>query len=78
MKNKTETRTLNSIAEMLSDLPKKIVDESACTIKELAEASSMSETWMTRTAKSKVEAGEWEKVWKKSGDRLIPAYRKKK
>lgn len=57
------------------DIPKLIVDPKAETALELVKATGRSRSWVDNLCKEMVDAGRWERVWKKVGPRLAPAYR---
>ena len=67
----------NEIAKMLVSelIPKKIVDENAQTIEEIAKASGLSITSTKDQIKQFLSLNKIEKVWKQSGRNLVPAYR---
>jgi uncharacterized protein YbaP (TraB family) len=67
----------NEIARMLVSelIPKKIVDENAQTIEEIAKASGLSITSTKDQIKQFLFLNKIEKVWKQSGRNLVPAYR---
>ena len=67
----------NEIAKMLVSelIPKKIVDENAQTIEEIAKASGLSVTSTKDKIKQLLSVNKIEKVWKQSGRNLVPAYR---
>jgi len=67
----------NEIARMLVSelIPKKIVDENAQTIEEIAKASGLSITSTKDQIKQFLSLNKIEKVWKQSGRNLVPAYR---
>ena len=67
----------NEIAKMLVSelIPKKIVDENAQTIEEIAKASGLSITSTKDQIKQFLFLNKIEKVWKQSGRNLVPAYR---
>jgi len=56
-------------------IPKKIVDENAQTIEEIAKASGLSITSTKDQIKQFLSLNKIEKVWKQSGRNLVPAYR---
>lgn len=62
---------------LLADLPVRIIDPDAETVAELANGYTCSLIWMQKFANKEVEAGRWERVWKKKGVRYVPAYRRK-
>jgi len=62
-----------------SDLiPKKIVDQNAETIQDMMKHTPMSRNWLYGFAQDMVKQGKYEKVWKKVGVKLVPAYRIKR
>lgn len=63
------------IFDLLADVPRKVIDENAFTVMEIAKALSVSRDTASKIAKKKVESGEWEQVWK-GHPRPAPAYRK--
>ena len=66
--------------EALRELfPKKIMDQSAYSIKELAEHSGLKDAQTYKRMDDAVNAGAWEQVWK-VGDsgRIVKAYRPKR
>lgn len=67
----------NEIAKMLVSelIPKKIVDENAQTIEEIAKASGLSISSTKDKIKQLLSVNKIEKVWKQSGRNLVPAYR---
>jgi len=67
----------NEIARMLVSelIPKKIVDENAQIIEEIAKASGLSITSTKGQIKQFLSLNKIEKVWKQSGRNLVPAYR---
>jgi hypothetical protein len=67
----------NEIAKMLVSelIPKKVIDENAQTIEEIAKASGLSVTSTKDQIKGFLSIYKVEKVWKKSGRNLVPAYR---
>jgi predicted oxidoreductase len=73
-----KTKWIDGMDAMLADIPKKIVDEKAFGVVELAKASGKKRWTMWQFAEQQVEAGKWERVWKMGSIRLIPAYRIKK
>ena len=63
--------------------PKKIIDQNALTRVELCkqwkeQGIELSKDRFVVWAKEKIDSGKWEQVWKKIGNRLIPAYRLRK
>ena len=64
--------------ERLMREPEKIVDPQALSTVELTTLLGVQIAQANRRAREKVEAGEWERVWKYNGNRLIPAYRPKR
>jgi len=67
----------NEIARMLVSelIPKKVIDQNAQTIEEIAKASGLSITSTKDQIKVFLSLYKVEKVWKKSGRNLVPAYR---
>jgi len=67
----------NEIARMLVSelIPKKVIDQNAQTIEEIAKASGLSITCTKDQIKVFLSLYKVEKVWKKSGRNLVPAYR---
>lgn len=67
----------NDIAKMLVSelIPKKIVDENAQTIAEIATVSKISATSAKCNVKHLLDDKKIEKVWKQNGRNLVPAYR---
>lgn len=70
----------NEISKMLvSELIKKrIIDNSAQTVLELSTEWQYARSTTEREVQRLMAAGTIEKVYKKNGDRLVPAYRIKK
>lgn len=64
------------IFDLLADVPTRIVDAAAFTIPELAKGANRSRSKMREIAQANTASGVWEKVWKKSGNSFVPAYRK--
>jgi hypothetical protein len=59
--------------------PKKIFDDTAETVAEMAAATGQSESNVRRAIrKNLVDKKQWEQVWKRVGSRPFPAYRLKK
>lgn len=63
---------------LAADIPCRIYDESAETIKELMEATGYSYTSMKTYANVQVTSSHWEQVWKQVGNKPVPAYRRAK
>lgn len=63
---------------MFAGVEKKVVDEDALCVQQVADVLHVCISQAARYAKLRVERGEWERVWKKGGKWLIPAYRPKK
>ena len=59
-------------------LPKQIIDQKAETVAELMTQTPHGRCWVDKFCKEMVASGKWERVWKKSGVRLVPAFRVKK
>lgn len=64
-------------SKLSADFPKRIVDQSAETFQELLLEWPQAPGSLNEFIKAKCDAREWEKVWKKKGSRLLPAYRRK-
>lgn len=64
-------------SSLLDDLPKRVIDQKAETIEELADNYPCSKPTMASIAKTQVANGRWEQVYKQFGRRLVPAYRRK-
>lgn len=60
------------------DIPARVVDQQAETIKELCAASGRSRFFIQAFANDMVATGKWEQVWKFSGKKQVPAYRRVK
>ena len=73
---KASTKKAAATKSLASEIPRRIVDQSAETTSELAEETGRSESWVQRFARSRVVAGEWEQVFKKVGRQVVPAYRR--
>lgn len=67
----------NEIARMLVSelIPKRIIDQNAQTIEEISKASGLNITSTKDQIKEFLSLYKVEKVWKKSGRNLVPAYR---
>ena len=62
-----------------SDLmPKKIVDPNSETVKDIQKNTGMGRGAVQGFVNNMVENGKFERVWKKIGNKFIPAYRVKK
>ena len=61
-----------------ADFPKVVIDQSAETIRELFKDWPKGLDSLQEFAKSQTDAGAWERVWKRVGNRLYPAYRRRK
>lgn len=59
-------------------VPVVIVDPEAETIRELMELTGRRGSWMADYANRQVSLGVWERVRKRVGVKLVPAYRPKK
>lgn len=59
-------------------IPQRILDPAAQTVQELAAETGRNRMWCLHYATNMVATGRWERVWKKSGRNLAPAYRVKK
>ena len=57
---------------------RKVVDDNAFTVREVAERSGNSTSHTTQLVRRKMLAGEIEQVWKRVGVRLVAAYRPKR
>ena len=68
----------NDIFDLLADIPKRMVDETAFSVEEIAKAQNVARYTASLQAKKMVSDGKWEQVWKMGTLRLIPAYRKAK
>lgn len=78
MKKVPTREDLIASAQKCSDMiPRKVFDQSAETVKELA-GDSMSENSTQRFAKKMVAEGKWEQVWKRVNSKPVPAYRIKR
>jgi len=56
-------------------LPKIIIDQKAETALEIMAQTPHKRCWVDRLAKEMVASGKWERVYKRVGGRLTPAYR---
>jgi len=56
-------------------IPKRIIDQNAQTIEEISKASGLNITSAKNQIKEFLSLYKVEKVWKKSGRNLVPAYR---
>ena len=67
----------NEIARMLVSelIPKRIIDQNAQTIEEISKASGLSSSCTKVQIKEFLSLYKVEKVWKKTGRNLVPAYR---
>ena len=63
------------IKDLFKILGKKEIDDTALTVRELSEQTGESFSNMGHKIMLKVKNGEIEQVWKKSGVRLVRAYR---
>lgn len=63
---------------LASEFPKVVIDPTAETTVELFAQWPLSRTRLEKFIHSKVSSGEWERVGKKVGNRVYPAYRKAK
>lgn len=61
---------------VLDDLPKRIIDDSANTVTEICQECGMSRAWAIAFAAENVRTKRWERVYKRIGERIVPAYRK--
>lgn len=59
-------------------IEKKVVDPNAETIAEICAATGKNRCGLQLLANDYVAGGKWERVWKKNGNKLVPAYRVKK
>jgi len=57
---------------------KKVVDEDALTAEDVARELLMSVSHTTKICRAKVDAGEWEQVWKSGKHGMVRAFRPKK
>jgi len=67
----------NEIAKLLVSelMPKRIIDNNAQTIEEVAEASGISPSTAKRQIDQLLKANKIERVWKQGKRHLVPAYR---
>lgn len=65
-------------SKLAADFPRHVLDQAAESRAELIKQWTLGETAFDVFAKKQVEAGLWEKVWKRIGSRLVPAYRRPK
>lgn len=65
-------------SSLLSEIPKRIFDQSAETSQELVEGSGYSQPAIQKLVARRIADGQWERVWKKINGRVVPAYRRKK
>lgn len=56
---------------------KRVIDENAFSVQELADRWNLAYSTASHKAQTKCRSGEFEQVWKRGKDRLIPAYRPK-
>lgn len=67
---KKEARTKCS-----DEFERKVIDDNAETITELCESTGMNRSSMGRISRERIAEGRWEQVWKRSGRKLVAAYR---
>jgi hypothetical protein len=59
-------------------IAKKIVDQNSQTVAEMFKETLLDQAQIRKLAVRYVEQGKWERVYKRIGTRLLPAYRVKK
>lgn len=62
---------------LADEIGRKVFDQSAETISELVEATGQTRSYIGKLAKAQIASGKWEQVWKKTGPKVVPAYRRK-
>ena len=62
-------------AKVSEIIPKKVVDQDAETIQEIAQTHLVSERRMRDYVVGLLREGKVERVWKRAGNKLVPAYR---
>ena len=62
--------------ELMQDVAVKVFDENALSVAQIAAEAGVSYQTAQRLAKNHAGRGTWERVWKHSGGRPIPAYRR--
>ena len=65
-------------SKLSADFPKRIIDQQAETCREMLKDWPLSHDHLKGFASKQVLEGRWERVWKRVGARLIPAYRRVK
>lgn len=63
---------------LVSDIPHQELDNSAETLSELAKATGRGRDWLREFAMQQINAGRWEKVFKRVNNRTVIAYRRVK
>lgn len=58
------------------DIPKLVIDQNAETVQEIMQACGRSCAWVNDLCRQKADSGAWERVFKRVGKRLVPAYRR--
>ena len=60
-----------------SDEIKRVIDQEAESVAEISEITGYSRSHTAEISLERVRSGQWEKVWKREGTRIIQAYRVK-
>jgi DNA-binding transcriptional regulator GbsR (MarR family) len=61
--------------KMVQIFGRRVHDQNALTIVELAESTGLSKSHLATKVKEKISRGEIEQVWKHRGGRAVPAFR---
>ena len=70
-----ESARASYLSEMLGEIPERIVDPGAVTVSELVKAKGFSRFTIDKLIAKKLAARKWEKVFKRNGNSIVPAYR---
>jgi hypothetical protein len=61
-----------------AQIPKVIIDQNAESITDMMKETPHSRSWISTFASDMVKSGKWERVGKRQGDKVVPAYRVKR